>query len=279
MKANDALITEIMKSLNDLNNCFSKIANNYHIQSNLNSDDSYNIHIDEDNDELEKRFRYYAEKIHHTLLVYFEKMNIPLFVKRFEDEFSLFFKNNLLNKNTYDQEYGELDNDYITRLDLFINCFPELKKENINLKDILKENGLSYLENMLNATSVILNGTKITNESTINKKMRSLCHSIFPDAKFPTETFIKTAKEYKPDVLIPSLNCAIEYKYANEEKKLINIIDEILIDVKGYSNHPTYQIFYAVFYVKSGIWSPKRFYKVWNEKKFPGNWKAIYIQS
>jgi hypothetical protein len=54
-------------------------------------------------------------------------------------------------------------------------------------------------------------------------------------------------------------------------------VSQILIDVVGYSNHPTYKLFYAVFYVKPGICSEKRFNIIWEGYKFPNNWKPIFI--
>ena len=101
---------------------------------------------------------------------------------------------------------------------------------------------------------------------------------MFPkDALFPSEPFIQTAKCYIPDILIPSLNCAIEYKYAPTLEKLTRTMDEILIDVNGYSNHDIYKLFYAVFYVKPGIIIKRRFDQIWSEKQFPDNWKGILV--
>jgi len=146
-------------------------------------------------------------------------------------------------------------------------------------KEIFKNSGLIYLENILANTSVILKDLKIKpkSENEVYTSVKFICKSTFPDSSFPSEPFYKTAKCYKPDILIQSLNSAIEYKYAKDEGKLITTIEQILIDVVGYSNHPIFNIFYAVFYVKAGVCGEKRFQTIWNSYNFPKNWKPIFV--
>ena len=145
--------------------------------------------------------------------------------------------------------------------------------------DFYKNAGLIFLENILSNTSVILKELKIqpNSETQVYLPVKFATKVTFPDSSFPSEPFYKTAKGYKPDILIPSLNSAIEYKYAKDETKLINTIEQILIDVKGYSNHPLYKIFYAVFYVTPGFCEKKRFQIIWDSYKFPNNWKPILV--
>lgn len=142
-----------------------------------------------------------------------------------------------------------------------------------------KNVGFIYLENILLNTSTILRDLKIVpnSESKIYNGVKHVIKSVFPDYIGLSEPFQKEAKCYKPDILIPSLSTAIEYKFARDEQRLIKTIEEILIDVKGYDNHTNYKTFYAVFYTSPGIWSERRFQIVWNEYNFPNNWKAIYI--
>lgn len=145
--------------------------------------------------------------------------------------------------------------------------------------DLNKNSGLLYLENILTSTGVLLNKLGIipTSETQVYKPIKFILNNIFLDSSFPSEPFHRTAKCYIPDILIPSLNVAIEYKYATDENKLINTIEQILIDVVGYSNHPIYKIFYAVFYVKPGVCGEKRFTTIWNGFNFPKNWKPLLV--
>jgi len=68
--------------------------------------------------------------------------------------------------------------------------------------------------------------------------------------------------------MIPSLECAIEFKYVNDEKELNRTMDEILADVEGYKGNPSYSVFYSVFYATNSICSPRRFNCMWTEKHF-----------
>lgn len=100
---------------------------------------------------------------------------------------------------------------------------------------------------------------------------------MFTGAKSPRSSFIKSFKEYKPDILIPELHAAVEYKYANSAEKLKSTIDQICADVTGYTGDSDYRIFYAVFYVTQDFWGQEMFARVWSEMNFPKNWKAFYI--
>lgn len=136
------------------------------------------------------------------------------------------------------------------------------------------------LEHILNNTAVVLNELNIkpNKKTDVYKAMRLFCKIAFPDCANVNYIFQKTAKCYQPDILIPSLKCAIEYKYAVSESELNDTIDQILTDVEGYSNNPSYRIFYAVFYATKPFCSKERFDIVWKEKHFPNNWKGVYIQ-
>lgn len=87
--------------------------------------------------------------------------------------------------------------------------------------------------------------------------MINICKTAFPDNKSCSFKFQKTAKCYNPDILIPSLECAIEFKYVKDEKELNRTMDEILADVEGYKGNPSYSVFYSVFYAVGSFCSPK----------------------
>jgi len=149
----------------------------------------------------------------------------------------------------------------------------------MNYEVLLNKTGITYLEQILASTAVIAKdlGKTPQNEKEVYESVRVVCKATFTSATFPTDSFQKTAKCYRPDILIPSLNCAVEYKYAITEKELNETIDQILIDVAGYAGHPTYKLFYAVFYVTVGACTAGRFHEIWKEKGFPDNWKGILV--
>lgn len=138
---------------------------------------------------------------------------------------------------------------------------------------------LIYLENILKSTQFIISeiGANPTSESSVYNSVKFVIKATFPSSIHPADSFIKTAKCYRPDILIPSLNTAIEYKFAESEARLTQTIEDINTDVKGYSQHSHYHLFYAVFYLKPGICTESRFHAIWDDYKFPNNWKPIVV--
>ncbi|TWC61611.1 hypothetical protein [Herbaspirillum sp. SJZ099] len=143
----------------------------------------------------------------------------------------------------------------------------------------LKLSGIQYLEVILENTASIIHkmGQTPASEAEVYKAVRHILESVFPSAKTPKSNFFKTAQEYKPDILIPELSSAIEYKHANNEAKLKAVIAQISDDVKGYTGDDDYNLFYAVFYVTNDFWGKAKFEKAWEEKNFPKNWRPYYI--
>lgn len=139
--------------------------------------------------------------------------------------------------------------------------------------------GIKYLETILKNTAKILHQNKIIprSETEVYKGVRTVVEAVFPSTVGAKSNFLKTTNAYKPDILIPELYCAIEYKYAEDEQKLISTIAQISDDVKGYTKDDDYHVFYAVFYVSSDFWGIEKFKRAWQEKDFPQNWKAYYI--
>ncbi len=228
--------------------------------------------------DIEARFAYLADRVYKMCIVYFEKKQLRELISIFKDEIlpNITYKDKLLS-GTFNQDNAEVYSDLTSIFWSFLLAFPAFGDNDTGI--LLKRTGITFLENILESTGVIikeLNKTPTT-ETQVYSAVKILTQATFPSAIFPSLSFQKTAKCYIPDILLPTLNCAVEYKYADTESKLIDTIDQILIDVKGYDNHPVYKLFYAVFYVKPGIWTKNRFDAVWEEKKFPANWKGILV--
>lgn len=52
------------------------------------------------------------------------------------------------------------------------------------------------------------------------KPIKNICKAAFPDNKDCSHyKFLQTAKCYNPDILIPSLEFAVEFKYMYDEKR------------------------------------------------------------
>lgn len=229
-------------------------------------------------DSKEDRFKHTGESVFKLCLAYLENKKMHEYLKRFiADVEPYLYDNTKTLSGSYHEESGEVFSDYSAKFWSYLSVFPFLGDN--DYEALLKRSGITYLENILESTGVIINELGITpnSETKVYNAVKILSQASFPNATFPTQSFQKTAKCYIPDILIPSLNCAVEYKYAETESRLIDTIDQIVVDVKGYDKHPTYKIFYAVFYIKPGIWTKSRFDEVWKEKEFPENWKGILV--
>jgi REase_DpnII-MboI len=141
-----------------------------------------------------------------------------------------------------------------------------------------QQSGIKYLETILNNTATIIHQTNTIpkSETDVYTAVKAIIHAVFSTAKKASSNFLKIAKEYKPDILIPELGAVIEYKYAKDEAKLKATIEQIAADAKGYTGDKDYKLFYVVFYVTNDLWGDEKFKKVWKENDFPRNWKAFY---
>ena len=110
----------------------------------------------------------------------------------------------------------------------------------------LKLSGVQYLEVILRNTATIIHksGIKPKSETEVYNAVKHVLEAVFPSAKPGAKSnFVKTAQGYKPDILLPELSAAVEYKYAADEGKLKNVIAQISDDVKGYTGDSDYKLF------------------------------------
>lgn len=171
---------------------------------------------------------------------------------------------------------GDFYSVFLEKMNAFLSSFEFTRSNKSNHVRIA---GISFLETILKNTQVIIekNKTTIKSETDVYNAVKSTLEVIFISSKSPKSNFIKTFKEFKPDILIPELYAAIEYKYASNEAKLKSTIEQISADVKGYTGDKDYRVFYAVFYVTQDFWGKDKFKKVWEEQSFPKNWIPFYI--
>ena len=129
----------------------------------------------------------------------------------------------------------DMDSELIFAYRKYLNAF-----DDFSITGAHKE--FEILENILNSTATLLADFDIQpkSEPEVYKPMINICKTAFPDNKFCSFKFQKTAKCYK--------------------------------------GNPSYSVFYSVFYAVGSFCSPQRFNCMWEEKHFPDNWKGIYVQ-
>ena len=271
------LENRILELLSEMGSSFSSLHHRYELEDyrgpkELDDEEKEGIYL------TETSFHTNAKSIFRLITNYLESKKQLNYLQEFQKTIKPYLEK---AKTSLEGELNEFDgtvhSKLIDEISDFLNAYEFFGEKGYEF--LIKRAGIIYLENILENTAVTINAlNKIpTSETQVYDAVKFVCHATFPKANFPTSKFITIAKEYIPDILIPHLNCAVEYKYATTESKLKDVIDQILIDVKGYSNHSTYKLFYAVFYVKPDIWGRKKFEAVWKEKGFPKNWKGIYV--
>lgn len=229
--------------------------------------------------ELEGNFEHKAKTVYKLIIAYLETSNLKEYLADFKTEFATLFtdkREDLFDKGL-DNGSGEMYSKTVSKLWHFLSPFEFSQQSYID--KLLKQTGVNYLERILRNTQVIINekNVKPTSEPQVYNAAKFVVKSVFPSALEPTSGFFKSFKNYNPDILIPEIHTAVEYKYADTKTKLKAQIDQVVADTKGYTGDTNYEIFYAVFYVIDDFWGIDKFETVWKEMEFPKNWKGIYI--
>lgn len=203
----------------------------------------------DDDDLIVKPFERLTERLYLSTIRLLETEALPAYLRQFLSKFG-----EPLNANQAATAYdidtmgdGEPHIVFLAQIRQFLEPLDVLDGTN----HYLRFAGIQYLETVLNNTASIIHksGENPTSEPGVYNLVRNVLEAIFPSAISPKSNFLKTAQEYKPDILIPELSTAIEYKYAKDEAKLKATIAQISDDVKGYTGDVDYDLFYAVFYV------------------------------
>ena len=216
-----------------------------------------------------------VRSLHNYILCYLDMIGLHKYLDIFIKEFGESPDTEAAYHGiAFEPNYGEMYNEYLHKLLSFLRPFNFFNYE-LDTKRV----GIKYLETILKNTATILHkmGLNPSSEAQVYNQVKIIIESIFPTSKQAGSNFLKTAKEFIPDILIPEIGAVIEYKYAKDETKLKTTIEQIAADAKVYTGDKDYNVFYAVFYVTNDFWGESKFREVWDENKFPKNWQAFYI--
>lgn len=122
--------------------------------------------------------------------------------------------------------------------------------------------------------------TEVHNEADIYKQVKWVLGLYYPQCRYRKRAaFIQQFKTYNPDILIPELKTAIEYKYLNKQSDNIDeFIDQIKIDATNYVGDPNYEYFIAVIYIEDvSVATRESIEASWKAKGFPSNWELIIV--
>lgn len=268
--------SKIVETLWSMSSDFSELSFMWEYASDEAKEDNENM---DKEIELKDNFEHKAKTVYKLIIAYLESSNLKEYLADFKSEFATIFTVN--KKDLFDSEYdddsGQLYSKTVSRLWHFLSPFEFSQQSYID--KLLKQSGVKYLERILRNSQVIINETKAkpTSEPQVYNAVKFVVKTVFPSSIEPTSGFFKSFKNYNPDILVPEIHTAVEYKYADTETKLKTQIEQVVADTKGYTGDTNYEIFYAVFYVTDDFWGIDKFETVWKEMEFPKNWKGIYI--
>lgn len=216
------------------------------------------------------------KEAYYLVLTFLELKGLPTMAARFEAEFLTSLSDNVkLFDTTQSHPDSYEENKMLNEFDIYLMAFKEFQ---IDFQDqLLKE---TQLLSVLGNTGHILSKLKpvISNEADIYKSMQWFLSQFYPSTRFTQKAgFIRRFKTYRPDILIPELKTAIEYKYINNfDDNVDKFLDELKVDSTNFTGDPDYENFIAViFFEHVGTATPESIFVAWKEKSMPTNWKLI----
>lgn len=235
-------------------------------------------YLQDEEEEYIRPFEGIISSLYLSTVCYLNQKNLHEYLEIFYKIFGHNYEKPKYRDNFEYEAYwtGEYHNEFLGRLNIFLSVFEFSGIADEKYRQLV---GIKYLETILkNTQTIILKSEKEPkSETDVYKIVKNIIEAVFVKYQSPRSNFLSTMKEYKPDILIPEIYSAVEYKYAKNENKLKSTIEQIAADVKGYTGDPKYKLFYAVFYVTEDFWGIDKFEVIWKEQGFPKNWIGVYV--
>jgi hypothetical protein len=138
--------------------------------------------------------------------------------------------------------------------------------------------GLGVFETILGNTAKIVSqaGLEPDREVAVSGKIRDtldLCFThVIQDPPIP-----KGITRYKPDIGVPDLMAAAEYKFVDTKEEMKRALREVYTDMKGYGGHSEWRSFYAVFYMTKPFFTQKEVDKEFHLVKADLSWTPLVV--
>jgi hypothetical protein len=220
--------------------------------------------------------KYRVKDLYYLIKAYMESKGVSIYLQDFHQKFDAFINDDtsyvLKTQIYHPDEVEELK--IIIDFKRFLNPFKAFDYRHTKEEESLK------LISILKHTDYILKNikAKILAEADIYKQVKWVLGLYYPKCRLLNKaSFIQEFKIYNPDILIPELKTAIEYKYVRDTTDNIDeYIDQIRTDATNYAGDHRYENFIAVLYVKNTVIATHDAIQVsWEQKKFPKNWELV----
>jgi hypothetical protein len=138
--------------------------------------------------------------------------------------------------------------------------------------------GLRVFETILHNTPKIIErgGLDPSSEAEVRGAVRGVLQLAFRDVvrEVPIPKSIKT---YRPDIGVPSLMAAAEYKFIDSQQEAKAALDGIYADMRGYAGHYAWRSFYAVLYMTSNFYNQADVDHEFRLVKADLNWTPLVV--
>lgn len=225
----------------------------------------------------EEWIRMRIRDLYYLILAYLEAKGMEHFLETFKSKFHpIIDDDQIIYKADMTHPEGEFELAIISQFKQFLDPFKFFDYQQIREDETIK------LISILKNTDFILKNcnVEISKEDDINKQMKWVLGLYYPSCRARNRaSFIQEFKTYIPDILIPELKVAIEYKYIKSKAdNLDEFIDQIRIDATNYTGDYRFETFIAVAYIENtSIATPENIEVAWKEKNFPKNWELIVV--
>lgn len=270
------LAKEIQSMLHELENTFWE----YFVSPGYNFEDSdkSNSPYYESEKRDKKTWLYHSTKrLYYKICYFLELKDIPIYCEMFTSKFKEIIESEKKVLEDYGGWYDDSEPSMLIHDEFreFLSSFVEFDNK------LLEKLEVNKLKLILENTNSILNktNTQITNETSIYSQIRWITEIIYPTTRaLGKARFIKKFATYHPDILVPEISSAVEYKYIKKSENFEKFIDQLKTDADNYDGDPEYKYFYAVVYFecKSDI-NKAAFEQAVIEKKFPEAWTIIVL--
>lgn len=270
------LSKEISSELHELESTFYEVfvhPSNFDIEP----DEHGSIYLDYDKEDKKTWLIHGTRILYYKICLFLELKKVPIYLEMFKNKFNDIISEPIKIMESRNSLYTDDEPSMIIHDDYreFLKAFKEFKS------DYFKKIEVNKLKLILENTHSIINRTKteVTNEASIYNPVKWVVELIFPTTRSLNKArFIKKFKTYHPDILVPEISSAVEYKFIREGETIEKFLDEIKIDADNYEGDPEFKIFYAVvFFEKRSELNQASFNQAILEKKFPDNWTILAL--
>jgi hypothetical protein len=218
--------------------------------------------------EAEGVLEYYVEKTFRDVGILAERLGLPLLAKEIARA-----RAEIKKLSEIDLDPGEME----------FHCGPlgEVRKYFDSLECMTRGRavtGLSVFETILENTPKIIDDAALSpsKEAQVRKEILRILRYSFRDVvrEIP---FPKNIKVYKPDIGVPSLMAAAEYKFVDSKEEAKKSLDEVYADMRGYGGRYDWRSFYAVFYMTGPFYNQKDVDEEFRLVKAELSWTPIVV--